>query len=63
MDRRAFLGIGGGLLSAPLAAEAQPAVKVCRVAVLTAGIPHSDAPVHTLEQRLTERVTSRAAAS
>jgi hypothetical protein len=30
MDRRAFIGtVAGGLLAAPLAAEAQPAGKVC----------------------------------
>jgi putative ABC transport system substrate-binding protein len=35
MDRRAFLGaLAGGLLAAPLAAEAQPAGKVYRVGVL-----------------------------
>ena len=35
MDRRAFLGtLTGGLLAAPLAAEAQPAVKVPRVGIL-----------------------------
>src|SRR5690242_20501212 len=38
MDRRAFLQtIAGGLLVAPLAAEAQPAEKVYRVGVLTPG--------------------------
>ena len=32
MDRRAFIsGIAGGLLAAPLAAEAQPAGKVYRI--------------------------------
>ena len=35
MDRRAFLGtVAGGLLAAPLAAEAQPAGKVYRVGIL-----------------------------
>jgi len=35
MDRRAFLGtLAGGLLAAPLAAEAQPAGKVYRVGIL-----------------------------
>ena len=34
MDRRAFLGLAGGLLAAPLAAEAQQAGKVPRVGVL-----------------------------
>jgi hypothetical protein len=36
MERRAFLGtLAGGLLAAPLAAEAQPAGKVYRVGVLS----------------------------
>ena len=35
MDRRAFIGaVAGGLLSAPLAAEAQPPGKVFRLGVL-----------------------------
>jgi putative ABC transport system substrate-binding protein len=34
MDRRAFLGAALGLLTAPLAAEAQPAAKVYRIGVL-----------------------------
>jgi hypothetical protein len=55
MDRRAFLGaLAGGLLAAPLAAGAQPAGKVWRVAVLTGGLPHSAAPVRALEQRLAD---------
>jgi len=38
MDRRAFLGtLAGGLLAAPLAAEAQPRQRVARVAFLEAG--------------------------
>jgi len=38
MERRAFLGaMAGGLLAAPLAAEAQPAPKVARIGVLYAG--------------------------
>ena len=42
MDRRAFLGtLAGGLLAAPLVAEAQPAGKVPRVGYLIAG-SHSD---------------------
>jgi putative ABC transport system substrate-binding protein len=37
MDRRAFIsGIAGGLLAAPLAAEAQPAGKVYRIGILEA---------------------------
>jgi putative ABC transport system substrate-binding protein len=40
MDRRLFLGtLAGGLLAAPLAAEAQPAGKVYRIGVLSAGRP------------------------
>ena len=40
MDRRAFIGdLAGGLLAAPLAAEAQPAGKVYRVGYLSAGSP------------------------
>jgi putative tryptophan/tyrosine transport system substrate-binding protein len=36
MDRRAFIGsLAGGLLAAPLAAEAQPAGRVYRVGILT----------------------------
>ena len=36
MDRRAFIGtLAGGLLAAPLAAEAQPAGKVYRIGVLS----------------------------
>jgi len=38
MDRRAFIGtLAGGLLTAPLAAEAQPAGKVWRIAFVEAG--------------------------
>jgi ABC-type uncharacterized transport system substrate-binding protein len=40
MDRRVFLGtMAGGLLAAPLAAEAQPAVKIPRVGLLRPGSP------------------------
>ena len=40
MDRRAFIGtVAGGLLAAPLAAEAQQAGKVFRVGVLWVGSP------------------------
>jgi len=36
MDRRAFIGVmAGGLLAAPLAAEAQPTAKVHRIGILT----------------------------
>src|SRR6202035_3128346 len=38
MDRRAFIGsLAGGLLAAPLAAEAQPAGKVWRIGFLGPG--------------------------
>jgi len=38
MDRRAFLGtLAGGLLAAPLAAEAQESAKVAQVGILGAG--------------------------
>jgi len=38
MDRRAFIGIlTGGLLAAPLAAEAQPRSRAARVAFLDGG--------------------------
>ena len=38
MDRRAFIGtLAGGLLAAPLAAQAQPAGKAWRIGVLSAG--------------------------
>jgi putative ABC transport system substrate-binding protein len=42
MDRRRFIGtLAGGLLAAPLAAEAQPAGKVAIIGILTAAIqPH-----------------------
>jgi putative tryptophan/tyrosine transport system substrate-binding protein len=39
MDRRAFIaGMAGGLLTAPLTAEAQPAGKLYRIGYLTAGV-------------------------
>jgi putative ABC transport system substrate-binding protein len=42
MDRRAFLGvIAGGLLAAPLTAEAQQAGKVWRIGLLVPGLPPS----------------------
>src|SRR5262245_4631608 len=48
MDRRAFLGtLAGGLLAAPLAAEAQPASKVWRIGYLANGNPTTTA--HTRE--------------
>jgi putative ABC transport system substrate-binding protein len=40
MDRRAFIGaLAGGLLAAPLAAEAQPAGKVWRIGVIVTATP------------------------
>jgi putative ABC transport system substrate-binding protein len=43
MPRRAFLVItAGGLLAAPLAAEAQPAGKVCRVGLILITAPLSE---------------------
>src|SRR5512135_1236785 len=40
MDRRTFIGsIAGGVLVAPLAANAQPAGKVYRIGYLTTGSP------------------------
>ena len=40
MDRRTFLGtLTGGLLAAPLAAEAQPAREVHRIGFLSSGSP------------------------
>ena len=44
MDRRAFIGsLTGGLLAAPLAAEAQQAAKVARIGVLHPGAPATSA--------------------
>src|SRR6266436_1438885 len=44
MDRRAFvIGVGSGLLAAPLAAEAQQAAKIARIGYLAANLaanPH-----------------------
>jgi ABC-type uncharacterized transport system substrate-binding protein len=55
MDRRAFLGtFAGGLLAAPLAAEAQPAGKIYRLGFLRGG-PPLEAYVEGLRQGLRER--------
>ena len=58
MDRRAFIGtIAGGLLAAPLAAEAQPAEKTWRVGFLTPGfkeLPGSNPGLAPLSQGLRE---------
>jgi len=55
MDRRAFLGtLAGGLLAAPLAAEAQPAGRVPVVGILNSAVgPRSDT-VASLRQNLRE---------
>ena len=46
MTRRAFLcGLTLGMLSAPLAAEAQPA-KISRIGILTTGDPRSSPPAN-----------------
>ena len=54
-DRRAFLAIlGGGLLAAPLAAEAQQAGKVAQVGILAAGGPGFHAGLEAFRKRLRE---------
>jgi len=53
MDRRAFIStLAGGLLGAPLAAEAQPAGKVWRVGVLMNLYPPDADPPQALRQGL-----------
>src|SRR5262249_17330149 len=54
MERRTFLGvIAGGLLAAPLAAEAQQAQKISKVGDLWGGSPASAAPyVEAFEEGL-----------
>ena len=53
MDRRAFIGIlAGGLLAAPLAAEAQPAGKVPRIGFLFSGASGPAREVDTFRQGL-----------
>ena len=43
MNRRSFIGtLAGGLLAAPLVAEAQPAGKIYRIGYLSAGAPTSN---------------------
>ncbi len=56
MDRRTFIGsLVGGLLAAPLAAEAQPAGKVYRVGTLHSASREDAAPrIAALERGLTE---------
>jgi putative tryptophan/tyrosine transport system substrate-binding protein len=54
MDRRAFIsGITGGLLAAPLAAEAQPTGKVYRIGYLSSNPPETFR-VHVFRQALRE---------
>jgi ABC-type uncharacterized transport system substrate-binding protein len=58
MDRRAFLGVvAGGLLTAPLAAEAQQAGKVWRIGYLTSGfkeVPGTNPGLAPFSQSLRE---------
>ena len=55
VDRRTFLSaVTGGLLAAPLAAEAQQAPKVAQVGVLAGGSPGFHAGFEPFRQRLRE---------
>jgi len=56
MDRRAFIGtLAGGLLAAPLAAEAQPAGKMYRIGMLeTTSVALNAANLEAFRQRLRE---------
>src|SRR5215510_6297457 len=55
MDRRAFVAsLTGGLLAAPLAAEAQQARKIPRVGVLGGQSPEGSPPILALRQGLSE---------
>jgi len=56
MNRRAFItGITGGLLAAPLAAEAQPQAQLARIGIISSGSPDtSAASVDAFRQRLRE---------
>jgi putative ABC transport system substrate-binding protein len=55
MDRRAFItGMTGGLLAAPLAAEAQPAGKIPRIGFLFYGAPGPSAEIDAFRQGLRE---------
>src|SRR5882672_8262103 len=54
MDRRAFIGIvGGRMLAAPLAAEAQPVAKIHRLGLLLTGTP-PDPNVEAFREALRE---------
>jgi putative ABC transport system substrate-binding protein len=53
MNRRTFLGtLAGGLIAAPLAAEAQPTGKIYRVGVLLFGAPDTDPNLPSLRSGL-----------
>jgi putative ABC transport system substrate-binding protein len=53
MDRRTFLGtLAGGLIAAPLVAEAQPAGKVWRIGYLGYGYPTEARDLEVFRQRL-----------
>jgi putative ABC transport system substrate-binding protein len=55
IGRRAFLGtVAGGLLAAPLAAEAQPAARLVRIGICSAGQTWSSPLYEAFEQRLRE---------
>jgi len=55
MERRTFItAMAGGLLAAPLAAEAQPAGKLYRVGILSTANPRSASIFRAFEQRLRE---------
>src|SRR5512138_3345301 len=56
MDRRAFIGaLAGGLLAAPLAADAQPPAKVARIGFLTTGsLPETQMELDAFRQGLRE---------
>jgi hypothetical protein len=55
MDRREFIGtVAGGLLTAPLAAEAQPAKKAYRMGYLSEGKPIPSPQLKAFEESLRE---------
>ena len=55
MDRRAFIGtLAGGLLTAPLAAEAQPAGRVIKIGILSTVNPRTSTFFEAMVQRLRE---------